>query len=79
MSSCKKYSCGCFFLFKNRLKNYKIRSYGSAKVNYSYGETVDDSLTKLQYDLYYIKHRSIYLDLNIAFKTITTVLFYRGQ
>ncbi|MEM8520101.1 exopolysaccharide biosynthesis polyprenyl glycosylphosphotransferase [Flavobacterium sp. PL12] len=52
---------------------------GWAQVNYSYGETVDDSLIKLQYDLYYIKHRSIYLDLNIAFKTITTVLFYRGQ
>ena len=52
---------------------------GWAQVNYSYGETIDDSLLKLQYDLYYIKHRSIYLDLNIAFKTITTVLFYRGQ
>ncbi|MBP4141530.1 exopolysaccharide biosynthesis polyprenyl glycosylphosphotransferase [Flavobacterium sp. P4023] len=52
---------------------------GWAQVNYSYGETIDDSLIKLQYDLYYIKHRSIYLDMNIAFKTITTVLFYRGQ
>lgn len=52
---------------------------GWAQVNYSYGETIDDSLIKLQYDLYYIKHRSIYLDLNIIFKTITTVLFYRGQ
>jgi exopolysaccharide biosynthesis polyprenyl glycosylphosphotransferase len=52
---------------------------GWAQVNYSYGETIDDSLIKLQYDLYYIKHRSIYLDLNIVFKTITTVLFYRGQ
>ena len=52
---------------------------GWARVNYSYGETIDDSLIKLQYDLYYIKHRSIYLDMNIAFKTITTILFYRGQ
>lgn len=52
---------------------------GWAQVNYSYGGTIDDSLIKLQYDLYYIKHRSIYLDLNIMFKTITTVLFYRGQ
>jgi lipopolysaccharide/colanic/teichoic acid biosynthesis glycosyltransferase len=52
---------------------------GWAQVNYSYGETIGDSLIKLQYDLYYIKHRSIYLDLNIALKTITTVLFYRGQ
>lgn len=52
---------------------------GWAQVNYAYGATINDSLIKLQYDLYYIKHRSIFLDLNIAFKTITTVLFYRGQ
>lgn len=52
---------------------------GWAQVNYSYGEKMEDSLIKLQYDLYYIKHRSIYLDLSIAFKTISTVLFYRGQ
>jgi exopolysaccharide biosynthesis polyprenyl glycosylphosphotransferase len=52
---------------------------GWAQVNYSYGESIDDSLIKLQYDLYYIKHRSIFLDLNITIKTISTVLFYRGQ
>jgi len=52
---------------------------GWAQVNYSYGETIEESLIKLQYDLYYIKHRSFYLDFNIALKTITTVLFYRGQ
>ena len=52
---------------------------GWAQVNYSYGETIDDSLIKLQYDLYYIKHRSIFLDINIIFKTFSTVLFYRGQ
>ena len=52
---------------------------GWAQVNYAYGETMDDSLIKLQYDLYYIKHRSIFLDLNIIIKTINTILFYRGQ
>jgi exopolysaccharide biosynthesis polyprenyl glycosylphosphotransferase len=52
---------------------------GWAQVNYSYGEKIEDSLIKLQYDLYYIKHRSFYLDLSITFKTISTVLFYRGQ
>jgi exopolysaccharide biosynthesis polyprenyl glycosylphosphotransferase len=52
---------------------------GWAQVNYSYGETIDDSLIKLQYDLYYIKHRSLFLDFNIIFKTLSTVLFYRGQ
>jgi exopolysaccharide biosynthesis polyprenyl glycosylphosphotransferase len=52
---------------------------GWAQVNYSYGESIDDSLIKLQYDLYYIKHRSLFLDFNIIFKTLSTVLFYRGQ
>jgi exopolysaccharide biosynthesis polyprenyl glycosylphosphotransferase len=52
---------------------------GWAQVNYSYGETLQDSLIKLQYDLYYIKHRSVFLDVSIVVKTISTVLFYRGQ
>jgi exopolysaccharide biosynthesis polyprenyl glycosylphosphotransferase len=52
---------------------------GWAQVNYSYGESIEDSLIKLQYDLYYIKHRSIFLDISIMFKTFSTVLFYRGQ
>jgi lipopolysaccharide/colanic/teichoic acid biosynthesis glycosyltransferase len=52
---------------------------GWAQVNYSYGESIQDSLIKLQYDLYYIKHRSIFLDLNITIKTFSTILFYRGQ
>lgn len=52
---------------------------GWAQVNYAYGETIDDSLIKLQYDLYYIKHRSLFLDINIILKTLSTVLFYRGQ
>ena len=52
---------------------------GWAQVNYSYGDSIEDSLVKLQYDLYYIKHRSIFLDINIIIKTFSTVLFYRGQ
>ncbi len=52
---------------------------GWAQVNYAYGETREDSLKKLQYDLYYIKHRSVFLDINIIIKTFSTVLFYRGQ
>ena len=52
---------------------------GWAQVNYAYGETIDDSLIKLQYDLYYIKHRSVFLDINIMLKTFSTILFYRGQ
>lgn len=52
---------------------------GWAQVNSRYGSSYDDSLTKLQYDLYYIKHRSFLLDINIFFKTLSTVVFYRGQ
>lgn len=52
---------------------------GWAQVNYSYGDSIDDSLIKLQYDLYYIKHRSVFLDVNIVIKTLSTVVFFRGQ
>ena len=52
---------------------------GWAQVNTRYGASVNDSLTKLQYDLYYIKHRSIFLDINIVVKTLSTILYYRGQ
>lgn len=52
---------------------------GWAQVKTRYGSSVDDSLLKLQYDLYYIKHRSFFLDMNILIKTLSTVIFYRGQ
>ena len=52
---------------------------GWAQVKTRYGSSVDDSLLKLQYDLFYIKHRSIFLDFNIAIKTLSTILYYRGQ
>ena len=52
---------------------------GWAQVNTRYGDSVEDSLTKLQYDLYYIKHRSFFLDLNIIVKTLSTVIYYRGR
>ncbi|GAA4883706.1 exopolysaccharide biosynthesis polyprenyl glycosylphosphotransferase [Flaviramulus aquimarinus] len=52
---------------------------GWAQVKTRYGSSVDDSLLKLQYDLYYIKHRSFLLDINILIKTLSTVIFFRGQ
>ncbi len=52
---------------------------GWAQVKARYGSSVDDSLLKLQYDLYYIKHRSFLLDVNILIKTLSTIIFYRGQ
>jgi len=51
---------------------------GWAQVKYKYGENLDDSIKKLEYDLYYIKNRSVTLDIRIIFKTVTTVLFSRG-
>ena len=52
---------------------------GWAQVKTRYGSSVDDSLIKLQYDLFYIKHRSFFLDVNIIVKTLSTILYYRGQ
>ncbi|MBP0904543.1 exopolysaccharide biosynthesis polyprenyl glycosylphosphotransferase [Mariniflexile gromovii] len=52
---------------------------GWAQVKTKYGASVDDSLLKLQYDLYYIKHRSFLLDVNILIKTLSTIIFFRGQ
>lgn len=52
---------------------------GWAQVKSKYGENESDSLEKLQYDLYYIKHRSVFLDLIIIIKTLSTILFFRGQ
>lgn len=51
---------------------------GWAQVNYEYGNSVADSLAKLQYDLYYIKHRSLYLDMLILARTVGTVLSFSG-
>lgn len=52
---------------------------GWAQVNAKYGVTQEDSLEKLQYDLFYIKHRSLVLDISIVFKTLSTIIFFRGQ
>lgn len=51
---------------------------GWAQVKYKYGENLEDSIRKLEYDLFYIKNKSITLDFRILFKTVTTVLFSRG-
>lgn len=52
---------------------------GWAQVNHKYGVGEDDALEKLQYDLYYIKKRSIFLDISIVIKTLSTIIFFRGQ
>ncbi len=52
---------------------------GWAQVKYKYGENLEDSYRKLEFDLYYIKNRSIILDIRIIIDTINTVIFSRGQ
>jgi sugar transferase (PEP-CTERM system associated) len=52
---------------------------GWAQVKYRYGASVEDALEKLQYDLYYIKNLSLFLDLVILIATIQVVLFARGR
>jgi exopolysaccharide biosynthesis polyprenyl glycosylphosphotransferase len=51
---------------------------GWAQVRYTYGASVEDALMKLQYDLYYIKNRSLAFDLFIIAKTVKTVLMRKG-
>jgi sugar transferase (PEP-CTERM system associated) len=52
---------------------------GWAQINYKYGDTIEDTITKLEYDLYYIKNISFSLDLYIMFHTIKTMLVSRGS
>ena len=52
---------------------------GWAQVRYPYGASVEDSLMKLKYDLYYIKNFSIFLDLKILLETVKVVLFGQGR
>ncbi len=51
---------------------------GWAQVRYTYGASVEEAMEKLQYDLFYVKHMSVTLDLFIIFETIKTVLLRRG-
>jgi exopolysaccharide biosynthesis polyprenyl glycosylphosphotransferase len=52
---------------------------GWAQVNYHYAANMEQTAVKLEYDLYYIKHRNLLLDATIIIRTIATVLRYLGQ
>jgi len=52
---------------------------GWAQVRYKYGATDEDAMVKLQYDLYYIRHQSVLLDIDILIRTIGKVLRMSGQ
>jgi len=67
------------------IPHYKLRHLvrpglsGWAQVNYEYAATKEETAKKLEYDLYYIKNRSIVLDGKIFLKTIMTIISRRGQ
>ena len=68
-----------------KIPNYNLRHLikpgitGWAQVNYPYGENLDDTIKKLEYDLYYMKHQTFLLDILIVMKTVRTVLFGQGK
>lgn len=51
---------------------------GWAQIRYPYGATVEDALQKLQYDLYYVKNHTLFLDLIILLQTMQVILFGKG-
>ena len=51
---------------------------GWAQVRYHYGSSVDDAVQKLQYDLYYVKNHTLFLDIVILFETVGVVLTAKG-
>ncbi|MCC5852486.1 MAG: TIGR03013 family PEP-CTERM/XrtA system glycosyltransferase [Alkalimonas sp.] len=59
--------------------NVKPGLTGWAQLKYPYGSTTEDALEKLKFDLYYIKHRSLLLDLVILVRTVEIVLFGKGR
>jgi len=51
---------------------------GWAQVCYGYGASVEDAVEKVNYDLFYIKNMSVFMDLMIILRTIKIVLFGKG-
>jgi exopolysaccharide biosynthesis polyprenyl glycosylphosphotransferase len=52
---------------------------GWAQINHKYGDTIEDTITKLEYDLYYLKNLTFTMDLYIMFHTAKVMLLSRGS
>jgi sugar transferase (PEP-CTERM system associated) len=71
-------------ILENQLPYYFVRHTvkpgltGWAQINYRYGASVEDAHNKLEYDLYYVKNMSIFLDLRILLRTVGVVLLKDG-
>ena len=72
-------------ILNDLIPNFAIRSKikpglsGWAQVNYPYGSSVEDSLYKLSYDLYYMRNYSFFLDFIILIKTIKIIIHANGR
>ena len=66
-------------LFYNVRHSIKPGITGWAQVRYQYGSSVEDAIQKLQYDLYYVKNNSFFLDILILIDTLRVVLFGSGR
>lgn len=64
--------------FYNMRHSIKPGITGMAQVRYAYGASVEDALQKLQYDLYYVKNNSLFLDVLILLETVQVVLLGKG-
>lgn len=70
--------------YEKKIKNYNLRYVvrpgitGWAQTMYFYSSTLEEVKEKLEYDLYYIKHQDIILDIIILFKTVKIVIFGKG-
>ena len=71
-------------VFMEKIAYYGLRSTvrpgvtGWAQIRYGYANNLAEETEKMRYDLYYIKNRSIWLDLRILLMTVATVLFGKG-
>jgi exopolysaccharide biosynthesis polyprenyl glycosylphosphotransferase len=52
---------------------------GWAQVNFGYSSTIEQTIVKIEYDLYYIKHRSLFTDILIILRTMTQIIGFRGR
>jgi exopolysaccharide biosynthesis polyprenyl glycosylphosphotransferase len=75
----------CVQIYEREIPGYHFRHLvkpgitGWAQVNYPYGQSIEDTVEKLAYDLYYIKNYSLLLDASIVLKTLYVVLSFKGK
>jgi exopolysaccharide biosynthesis polyprenyl glycosylphosphotransferase len=75
----------CVEQYENVIPYYHFRHLvrpgitGWAQVNYPYGASIEDTVEKLMYDLYYIRHFSLALDATVILKTLHVMLFGKGR